>query len=410
MRRRTITRQIAKMAKQEAQKAMQGDVADTHPPRSLVNLFTELVTEEKAAISRATEKENAVLKTIRKAAGTSAMFDDPHRYLAAAKIAETIARNRNEPLFNQNGEETLSTFLESYYIPLMEAGTIAIKDVQRAVNLWCYFSGDPPLKKITSPKLGQFKKWLGCLPGTIKGRPPSPQTVKNKLRLVQSVLDKAGPPNRYNRDAAGLLSDVPYVKLPKVPLPVPRAASQEQLSKCYAAATSMDVPKVDDMTPATWWRLLLALVFNTGIRRRTLFDLRMSDIDWDDTRFVIPPERMKSRRAHVIHANKTIMSHLIASRSDREYVLPQPTDITCFYKRFHVLQDLAGIPRDDHFTLHDIRRATATRLWQDNPQAAQLALGHLGSDVTIRHYVQSAGIVQRALDALPQPEAFDKPA
>ena len=42
-------------------------------------------------------------------------------------------------------------------------------------------------------------------------------------------------------------------------------------------------------------------------------------------------------------------------------------------------------------------------------QAAQLALGDAGSMVTMLHYVNSTGLVARALDRLPQPAAFLRP-
>ena len=38
--------------------------------------------------------------------------------------------------------------------------------------------------------------------------------------------------------------------------------------------------------------------------------------------------------------------------------------------------------------------------------AAQYALGHTASDVTIKHYVDGGPLVARVLDQLPQPEAF----
>ena len=101
------------------------------------------------------------------------------------------------------------------------------------------------------------------------------------------------------------------------------------------------------------------------------------------------------------------MGHLQKTRTDREYILPLTVkDLHTFHKWFHKLQYLAGIPKGEHFGLHGIRRTVATRLWENNPEAAQLALGHVAAAITRRHYIQSADIVSRALDLLPQPEAF----
>lgn len=40
------------------------------------------------------------------------------------------------------------------------------------------------------------------------------------------------------------------------------------------------------------------------------------------------------------------------------------------------------------------------------PEAAVLALGHAGANVTVKHYVAGPAIVARAFDRLDQPAAF----
>ncbi len=133
----------------------------------------------------------------------------------------------------------------------------------------------------------------------------------------------------------------------------------------------------------------------------------MTDIDWQGKQLVIPAKRMKAGRDHIVPLNETAMKHLRKTRTDREYILPLTVgDLHTFHKWFHKLQDLAGIPRPEHFGLHAIRRTMATHLWENNPEAATLALGHVAAAITRRHYVKGADIVARALDALPQPEAF----
>ena len=350
--------------------------------------------------------QDAIVKSVRAAAGTDAIMTDPDRYLMLAKQAAKITKKRGQTLFDKKEEHTLSTFFESYYIPLMDASEDAIYQYRNAVNRWTLATGDPPLSKIDSAMLADFKRFLSSLRGRKPGTLASARTVAGRLQYIQSILDKAGPPRPRNRDAAGILETVPWVRPPKVPLPLPRIVADDQLNACYQAAGKMRIPKVDGIAPADWWRTLLVVAYNTGLRFGSLFSLQMSDIDWKNNQIVIPPERMKSKRAHVLSLNATTMTHLRKIRTDREAVFPQPTHRRDFYRCLHRLQNLAGIPENDHFGLHNIRKTTATRLWENSPQAAQLALGHAGSDVTIKHYVQSGDIVKRALDALPQPSAF----
>lgn len=68
--------------------------------------------------------------------------------------------------------------------------------------------------------------------------------------------------------------------------------------------------------------------------------------------------------------------------------------------------DLAGIPKAQHFGLHDIRKTVGTNLWASSPQAAQFVLGHSNVAVTAKHYVDQTSIVAAAVDRLKQPEAF----
>ena len=121
---------------------------------------------------------------------------------------------------------------------------------------------------------------------------------------------------------------------------------------------------------------------------------------------MLPAARFKSGRPMMVHLNDTALRHLVAIRTNRELVFEWPHTMQHFNHMFHRLQAAAGIPDAQHFGLHDIRKTTATIIWGDDPAAAQYALGHASMSTTARHYVASAGIVARALDALPQPEAF----
>ena len=352
------------------------------------------------------KEQDAIVAAVRAAAGTSAALEDAARYLALAEAAQKITDDRGESLFVKSKEATLSQFFEGYYLATSNAGKDAVYQLRLTINRWVLYSADPPLREIDSAMLGGFKKFLFGQPGLHRNTFASARTVAGKLKHLQGVLDKAGPSGPRNRDGANILERVPWVRPPKVPQPIPDIVSDEHLGACYRAAERLGKPVIDGVETVDWWRALLVVAFNTGLRRGTLFSLRMADIDWEGERLVIPASRMKSARAHIVHLNKTALDHLQNIRTDRDLVFPWPGNDRKFFVWFHKLQDLAGIPKEEHFGLHAIRRTTATKLWENDPQAAQLALGHVGSDVTLKHYVQSAGIVQRALDALPQPEAF----
>jgi len=350
----------------------------------------------------------AAIVVVRRLAGTAAIAEDPELFIRQAMRCEKWLAKRGEPLFAHPEQVTLRTFYQTYYKPnrLGDATPGAIAKIAGALRQWVLFTGDPPLAEITVATLGQFKTCLERLPGRDRVKRLSPNTVRGLLKTVQTILDKAGPPGPRNRDAAGLVERPPWIKPPREVLDAPRIVSPKQLNDAYTAAVAMEEPRGLGFKAPAWWRALLVLAYNTGLRRRTLFELRMEWIDWDKRRIVVPPRSMKSKRFQVVHLNETAFRHLLAIRTSRELVFPWPATMRTFHQTMHRLEDAAGIPRREHFGLHDLRKTLATQLFATSAEAAQCALGHAGSNVTLRHYVAADRLVADALDQLEQPEAF----
>jgi len=358
-------------------------------------------------LDRAMER---MVELVRLQAGTSEILADPNEYLRRAKAAERWATSRGVKLFDANGEMTLEKFYREWYQPTRlgdaRPGTLAWHVI--CLRHWRLLTADPPLSAITATTLANFRDCLSRLAGIDRVTRIKANTVRPYLAFIQGLLDKAGPPGPRNRDAAGILERVPWVKPPQKVYDVPTIVSGQHLSDCYRAAVAMDVPKFEGFRPSAWWRALLVVAFNTGLRRGTLLSMRMEYIDWKRRLLTIPGAGMKTRRAIVLPLNDTAMEHLLAIRTDRELVFPWPSTSRMFYIALHRLQTAAGIAMADWFGLHDIRRTTATTLWEHNPAAAQLTLGHTTFATTQRHYVQAGGIIARALNTMPQPEAFVK--
>jgi len=348
---------------------------------------------------------NHILKSVRAQVGTSGILDDPDEYIRLAKAAEKIACTKNEKLFPTHRKTTLCSFYEDYYLKTchFEARDCTIYQYRIALRLWQKITGDPPLESITAETLTFFRDVLAKCRGVTTVTRAKPVTVASRLRIVQTLLDKAGPAGRGNRDARGIISTVPWIRRPRF-FPVEHPlVTPEMFRAVYQATAGMDVPVISGIKSPEWWRALLVVTFNTQLRRRTLFEMEMTDIDWKNARLVLPPGRLKAGRAMVIHLTGVALEHLRIIRTEREKVFPWGMDMTTFHKYFHRLQNLAGIPKAEHFGLHRIRSTVATILWEDSPQAAQYSLGHTSARTTANHYVTGSGIVARALDALSQP-------
>jgi integrase len=351
----------------------------------------------------------AAMVVVQRLGGTEAVALDPEMFVREATRCDRWARKQGAQTTLPQPGMTLGTFYATYFKPvrLADAASATVVHYDGVVKRWVALTGDPPLGKVDADLLAHYRNCLQKMPGKNKKEHIAPATVANHLKHIQTILDKAGPAGPKNRDAASVISSVPWIKPPRVLLDPPKAIPLDRIAAVYRAADEMAQPMHPNIPTARWWRSLIVVAFATALRRRTLFELRMEDVDWQNRRLVIPGRRLKSGRPLVVPLNEMAYRHLEAIRlPERTLVFPWPHTMKHFQDVFHRLQDAAGIPFPEHFGLHALRKTHATALWEISPQAAQLSLGHTGMAVTIGHYVQSAGIVARALENLPQPSAF----
>jgi integrase len=235
----------------------------------------------------------------------------------------------------------------------------------------------------------------------------SPNSVRRHLRNLQAILDRAGPGGPRIRDAAEIIPKTPWVKPPRQTFKPPHIVTLDHLGAVYLAAVCAEIPNLWGFKPPAWWRALLVVAYNTGLRKGALFGMRIADINWQGQHLTLPPELSKTRYGQRLHLNGTTMRHLMAIRTDREIVFEWPHSYKHFHRQFEKIQETAALDPKDRFTLHDIRKTLATALWATSPQAAQWQLGHTGIGTTQQFYVQGDQMVADAIDRLPQPKAFE---
>ncbi|MCC6126008.1 MAG: tyrosine-type recombinase/integrase [Pirellulales bacterium] len=356
------------------------------------------------AVSRGMEK---MVEKVRADAGTDAVLVDPGTHVAQAKRAEKWIEEKGGKLFPTDGKMTLSTFYFEHYLPdiLFEATAGTKISYKVAVKKWAYLTGDPPVELITNSMLATFRDALPKISGR-RGLKGSPNTVRSILQSIYTLLGKLGPAGPRNRDALGILQTIPWARPPRKDIKLPVIATEEQIAACYEAAACMDVPHIPGIKSPAWWKALLVLSWNTGLRYGSIFSARMEHLNWKDRQLILPSQCLKSRRPLIVHLNEAVMEHLVRIRTDREMLIPCPWRRDQFYFWFGRLQEIAGISESERFGLHNVRKSLATRLWEISPGAASAVLGHTAQAVTQQHYVNPTGIAARALDALPQPAVF----
>jgi len=338
----------------------------------LSETYPELWREE-------TRRANAVLApVVRGLAGSEESARDPATFLRQARVADRWARREGVELFPAGEKPTLCSFFEKCYRParLTDASPQTVASYRGCLRRWALLTGDPPLESITAELLVNFRDRLAKVPSR-NGEGLSPNTVRAKLRQLPTILGKAGPRGPRNRDAFAILPDMTW-------------------------------PEVPGIEPAAWWQALLAVAYNTGLRRRTLFALRWEWIDWERRRILIPGNAMKAGRPMIVPLNQTALDHLLPIRTDRhELVFPLPGPCTSwFHRMFRRLRESAGLPRSEPFGLQILRKTHGTRLAETDLKAAQASLGHRSLGVTLGYYVDQTRRIGRAVEALPQPAAF----
>lgn len=348
------------------------------------------------------------LDCVRKVAGTDAVLGI-ESYVERAEHLERWTCDANEPLFQQvesTGGYTLTTFFENYYLPvcMSEASPLSAGHYRSVLKKWSMLTGDPPLSKITNATLAKYRDALLAI--RRHDKPLSVNTVRTQLQHLMILLNKAGPPGPRNRDAAGLIDPAPWVKLPKGMPREPRIVSDETLNRCYEAAGQMLAPELE-LPPVNWWRALLVVTVNLGLRSRSLFGLEWRDVDFESRTLIVRPEINKGRKKQVLPINDVVTAHLKAIRpkraDDGERVFRWPFSIEMFRRYLKDLQELAGV---EPFGLHQLRKTCGTRLWASNPGAAVLMLGHSSIEITRQSYVGQVSVLRPVADAFPQPAAF----
>ena len=335
------------------------------------------------------------------------MLARPDEYMRLAKAAEKWTAEQEAALFPTSDTDlSLSGFFKVYYRQncIADAKSNTIHQYEVCVRLWQRITGDPPLRLVTNTVICKFRDTLLRMTGRF-GKPYSVNTVASKLTQIQAILDAAGPPRPHHRDAAGILTQVPYAKPPRKRFKTPTIVTVEQLELVYEAASKMEMPNSSGILPVKWWRALLSVAINTALRRGSLFALQWQWVDFKNHKLVIPADAMKRNRPHVVPLNADALAHLESIRRKSGLVFPWPYSKEWFSQCFKTLQEHAGIKPADWFGLHALRRTAATLLWKHCPEAAQIVLGHRSSLITLQHYVEPAEAATAGLDKLTAPWA-----
>lgn len=317
---------------------------------------------------------------------------------------------------------TLRRFYEEFFSPsyLVPKNRTAetVKLYGQVVDLWeSFFSKNPTLGELDGNQALclEFVAKLKKRPG-LRTRRMADNTVRKLCTHLQKMLDFAGPRNRWNRSAACVMLDVPYLERPEA---VKEDPSDDftideiglWLGACRFAPPTRNIRRCP---PEVFCRKHILFVYNTGLRIGTVMQLTDSMLgrkreNWID----IPASVYKGRKKGL---------HLYLNEPAREAIeaVHVPGDPRLFpwanwpisktWLNIYMRRILArsGIPEERYFgnLFHGLRKSLITWLNSENPMVAKIVGGHGSNDVQKDYYVNPKIMVE-LLDRVPQPVAAE---
>jgi integrase len=296
-------------------------------------------------------------------------------------------------------------------------------DYLHTLGHWERITGNPPLSAMEG---AEGKRILIGFLHALKEEGLAQNTRHKHWSNVQRLFDWTGPPSRQNRRGFGLVVNPPYVDGPGRLKRPPRAGFRlDELWRWLAVLAAHARPMPDLVfDPATWWRAVILVGYNTGLRPETLFGARWehlavaAEVDCPRCgerrrrgmhRFSPPRAVVKGRQTRIFWLNHAALEAIAPLRPPG----PQPRGLifgwdwtrryTTLGKRRRELQRIAGIRQ---LPLYALRRAFSTECGKINPLAMRMQMGHSAGEwrMAAEHYVWQEDLVADALERLPQPQ------
>ncbi|HZZ70909.1 MAG TPA: tyrosine-type recombinase/integrase [Pirellulales bacterium] len=287
------------------------------------------------------------------------------------------ARQRLPPLPTPP-DGSIRQFFEATYRPqkLMGRARKTIEDYQRLLRALHHFGGrDLTFADLTDSRAADFFEWLS---------PREPGTINKYRRLLLALTNEAV--------RRGLASQKLRVGKMPVCADAPDAWTEAEVLRLIEAAAKVKWLKpVRGIPQALYWRALLLVAYWTGLRRRSLLELKWSNLDLATGWLNVPGQAVKNRVGKKLRLGPDAIAALLEiRRPNRELIFPSGS-AGWFYRRLDRIFAAAGLSAKSGKTrgphrLHKMRRTAATIVARERGlSAASEFLGHSNLDVTRRY-------------------------
>lgn len=310
-----------------------------------------------------------------------------------------------------SAEHTLKEFYFAFVRPnclqAKGAATRNLAEYDTSLKYWAELTGDPPLSQIDDTVTGAFLLELQQQSGKKKPAKMRKTTIRKHCRHLQYCLDRAGPRSRDSRQGQNLIGSVPFLERPRAARNhVIKNFTLPEISAILKNCDGLLWPVLDWVAAPVWWRSLITLAYNTGLRIGTLLELRFDWLRVDElgSWVDVPDWAYKTEEARSFYLNRWALAAIEAMGTPYQGpIFSWPYDQTWLHKVRRKLFAQAGLSsmRSDGNGFHGLRKAFVTELTKINAAAAKMAAGH-ARDITIDYYTAQIVMVE-AMNQLPQP-------
>lgn len=218
--------------------------------------------------------------------------------------------------------------------------------------------------------------------GFLQQQGRSPRTQKAHRQLILALWRFAA--------SQGMAPPLPIIRPIKVPREQPDAWSIEEIVRIIDAAGKLKRASIGGVQANKFWRALLLVGYYTALRRKSIFSIRVADVELETGWLYVSAARMKNRCGQQYRLGPDAIEAIREIYNPkREMLFPAPPAMSVLNRHFRAILKLAGVPNQSRNKLayfHKLRRTTVTHTAVKAGLAAAIALaGHSGPEVNARY-------------------------
>lgn len=326
---------------------------------------------------------------------------------------------RSDPPRKLSPRLKVREFFDRWYLPVVlegdkDASVETVKIYREALAWWETLTDNPGAEEIDEFTISELKKGLRTAtyarsPRAGANRYQVSDAQQSKiLRHLRAVLFRLGPGDA-RRPGKGLLSVAPYLAIPaakQTRKAVKPPFSLAEARRIYAAADDL-AGDVGALPAPVFWRRLLAILFYTGLRIGTVWNLRGSMLKHADGHLWldVPAAAVSKTEKPILKFVHPFLAALLPAVGPDEPLIAWPHVYSWLRTRHLQLQTAAGLGAAQRLSPHAWRRTHATEISMLGCDralaAAATALDHADGQTTRDHYVDPAKLDAAFVAKLP---------